>query len=226
MLVFVERLFEPLALLLVFGGTAVATLVTATRADLHRAMAALRPLVFARPEEDGAIADRAIRQIQRICEYKGVVCADRVKTPVEFVHRVAQRLAEAEGSEAFAAWAAGELDERQVRHASAVAVWRSAAEAAPAMGMIGTVLGLVQMFAELNDPIAMGPAMATAMLTTLYGLLIAAVVAGPIAARLERLSAAERRWQERVVARLAAVAREEEESLRQWRERRRPRLAS
>ena len=226
MLVFVERLFEPLALILVFGGTMVATIVTATRADLRRAIGALRPLVSARPEQDGETADRAIRQIQRICEYKGVVCADRVKTPVEFVHQVAQRLAEAEGSDAFAAWTAELLDERQVRHASAAAVWRSAAEAAPAMGMIGTVLGLVQMFAELNDPVAMGPAMATAMLTTLYGLLIAAAIAGPIAPRLERLSAAERRWQERVVTRLAAIAREEEESLRQWRERRRPRLAS
>ena len=226
MLVFVERLFEPLALILVFGGTMVATIVTATRADLRRALGALRPLVSARPEQDGETADRAIRQIQRICEYKGVVCADRVKTPVEFVHQVAQRLAEAEGSDAFARWTAELLDERQVRHASAAAVWRSAADAAPAMGMIGTVLGLVQMFAELNDPVAMGPAMATAMLTTLYGLLIAAAIAGPIAARLERLSAAERRWQERVVTRLAAIAREEEESLRQWRERRRPRLAS
>ena len=226
MLVFVERLFEPLALLLVFGGTAVATMVTATRADLARALAALRTLVSARPEADGATADGAVRQIQRICEYKGVVCADRVKTPVEFVHRVAQRLAEAEGSELFAAWAAEELDERRARHAAAAAVWRSAAEVAPAMGMIGTVLGLVGMFTDLNDPATMGPAMATAMLTTLYGLLIAAVIAGPVAARLERLSAAELRWQQRVVTRLAALAREEEESLRQWRERRRPRLVS
>ena len=226
MLVFVERLFEPLALLLVFGGTAVATMVTATRADLRRALAALRPLACARPEADGATADCAVRQIQRICEYKGVVCADRVKTPVEFVHQVARRLAEAEGSNAFAAWASEELDERRARHAAAASVWRSAAEVAPAMGMIGTVIGLVQMFAELNDPVAMGPAMATAMLTTLYGLLVAAVVAGPVAARLERLSAAELRWQERVVTRLAALAREEEESLRQWRERRRPRLVS
>lgn len=226
MLVFMERLFEPLALLLVFGGTAVATMVSATREDLRRALAALRPLIAAHPAADAETAERAVRQIQRICEFKGVVGADRVKTPVEFVHRVAQRLADAEGSDGFAAWASEVLDERRARHAAASGVWRSAAEAAPAMGMIGTVLGLIAMFANMNDPRAMGPAMATAMLTTLYGLIIAAAIAGPIAARLERLSAAERRWQERVVARLEAIARAEEESLRQWRERRRTRLVS
>jgi len=226
MLVFAERLFEPLALLLVFGGTAVATMVSATREDLRRALAALRPLLVARPARDAATAEQAVRQIQRICEYKGIVCADRVKTPVEFVHAVACRLAEAEGSDAFAAWAAEELDERSTRHAAAAAIWRSAADVAPAMGMIGTVLGLIEMFAAMSDPHAMGPAMATAMLTTLYGLLIAAAIAGPIASRLERLSAAERRWQERVVARLEALARAEEESQRRWRERRRSRLVS
>ena len=63
------------------------------------------------------------------------------------------------------------------------------------MGMIGTVIGLILMFAQMNDPAAMGPAMAIAMLTTLYGLILAFGIAGPVAARLERLSEAECAWQ-------------------------------
>jgi chemotaxis protein MotA len=57
------------------------------------------------------------------------------------------------------------------------------------------------------------------MLSTLYGLVIAYIVAGPIAARLERLSDAERAWQVRAVERLVALARAEEDEARGWRER-------
>ena len=97
-----------------------------------------------------------------------------------------------------------------------IGFWRHAAEVAPAMGMIGTVIGLVTMFAHMNDPAAMGPAMAVAMLTTLYGLVLAFGVAGPIAARLERLSEAECAWQARASERLVALARAQEEAIAGW----------
>jgi chemotaxis protein MotA len=216
----VARFFDPLAFLLVFGGTAFAVAVQATGADIRRAFAALGPLLRARPEADAAVADRAVRQIQRISEYKGIVCADRVRTPVDFVRRAAARLADAEGSDVFAEWARDEFGERKARHDGVVALWRSASEIAPAMGMIGTVLGLIAMFARMSDVSAMGPAMATAMLTTLYGLTIAFVLAGPVAARLERLSRAELHWQERVIGRLETLAREEDAAIRQGRGRR------
>lgn len=219
------RLFDPPALLIVLGGTAFAAVVGATRDELARALGALKPLLRARPARDAEVAGHAVRQIQRISEYKGVVCADRVKTPIDFVHRAACRLADAADSAAFARWAEEELDSRRVRHEGAAAVWRSAADAAPAMGMIGTVIGLVGMFSAMRDPAAMGPALATAMLTTFYGLALAAGIAGPVAARLERLSRAELRWQEKVLERLTALARAEEEAtaLRHWA--RGPRLA-
>lgn len=215
-----ERLFDPLAFLIVGGGSLAATFISSTRRDLVRSLAALAPLVRARPHRDEEEAARAVREIQRISEYRGRVCADRVKTPVDFVHHAACRLSECETSDAFSAWAREDLDERCARHEGAASVWRSAAEAGPAMGMIGTVLGLIQMFANMEDPVAMGPGMAAAMLTTLYGLVLAAGIAGPIAARLQRLSAAERRWQEKVIDRLLALAREEEEAHYQWLSRR------
>lgn len=219
MIAFLDRVFDPLSLLIVVGGTAAATLISSTRADVGRAFAALRPFLRANPAEDGRIADKAVRQIQRVSEYKGIVFADRVNTPGGFVHRVACRLADAEGSEAFAAWAREELEDRRARHEGAFGVWRRVAELAPSMGMIGTVLGLTAMFAQMNDPSAMGPAMAVAMLTTLYGLILSAALAGPIAARLERLSEAECQWQSRVVDRLVELARAEETAYSLWRER-------
>ena len=70
-------------------------------------------------------------------------------------------------------------------------VFRSIGEAAPAFGMIGTLVGLVQMLANLSDPSAIGPAMAVAMLTTLYGALIANLFALPIADKIESWAATE-----------------------------------
>lgn len=58
-------------------------------------------------------------------------------------------------------------------------------EVAPAMGMIGTLIGLVQMLANMDDPSSIGPAMAVALLTTLYGVLIANIIAKPIAEKLD-----------------------------------------
>ena len=214
-----DQFFDPLALSLVAGGTFVSSLLPATGRDAGRAFGALIPLLRARPARDAQIAHRAVCKIQSLSEYKGIVCADWVKTPVDFVHRAACRLADARGSETFAAWAQEELDDRRARHAAAIGFWRHAAEVAPAMGMIGTVIGLVAMFARMSDPATMGPAMAVAMLTTLYGLVIAFVLAGPIASRLERLSQAEAQWQKRTVDRLVALARAEEREQQAWRER-------
>lgn len=220
MIAVLDQFFDPLAVLIVIGGTIVGTVLSATRGDIGRAFGALVPLLRADPVADGEAARRAVRQIERISEYKGIFCADRVKSPGEFVHRAACRLADVSGAQAFTVWANEEMEERRARHAAAIGVWRHAAELAPSMGMIGTVIGLTAMFARMSDPAAMGPAMAVAMLTTLYGLLVAACVAGPIATRLERLSTAECQWQQRAIDRLIEVARlEEGNAMAVWRDR-------
>ena len=215
----VDRFFDPLAFSIVLGGTCFVTWISATGKDGGRGFGALIPFFRARPARDAETADRAVKRIQHLSYYKGTICADRVKTPVDFVHRAACRLADTDNAERFAIWAREELEDRRARHKAANGLWRYAAEFAPAMGMIGTVIGLIIMFARMNDPAAMGPAMAVAMLTTLYGLVLAFGIAGPIAARLERLSEAECAWQARVAERLLALARAEEKEMAERRER-------
>lgn len=71
------------------------------------------------------------------------------------------------------------------RHYQGRQIFKSAGEVAPAMGMIGTLIGLVQMLSNMSDPSSIGPAMAVAMLTTLYGAMLANLVALPIADKLD-----------------------------------------
>ena len=70
------------------------------------------------------------------------------------------------------------------RHEFGVSIFKGLGDVAPAMGMIGTLIGLVAMLSNMDDPKAIGPAMAVALLTTLYGAFLANVICLPIAAKL------------------------------------------
>ena len=84
-----------------------------------------------------------------------------------------------------------ELDYISERHKKGAGVFEAMALYAPAFGMIGTLIGLIQMLAKMDDPSTIGPNMAVALITTLYGALIANLVCGPIAGKLKGRSAKE-----------------------------------
>lgn len=71
------------------------------------------------------------------------------------------------------------------RHEAGVSLLKALGDVAPAMGMIGTLIGLVAMLSNMDDPKAIGPAMAVALLTTLYGAFLSNVIALPMAAKLQ-----------------------------------------
>jgi chemotaxis protein MotA len=71
------------------------------------------------------------------------------------------------------------------RHYSVQEVFRKMAAYAPAFGMLGTLIGLIQMLSELDNPDTIGPAMAVALLTTFYGSVMATMIFLPIAGKLK-----------------------------------------
>ena len=73
----------------------------------------------------------------------------------------------------------------EVRHKKVIGFWEKWGELGPAWGMIGTLIGLVNMLKMLDDPSAIGPNMAVALLTTLYGSLIANWLCNPVAAKMK-----------------------------------------
>lgn len=85
----------------------------------------------------------------------------------------------------------GELASLKDRHARAQNIFKFMTATAPSMGLIGTIIGLVQMLQSLDDPDSIGPAMAVALLTTLYGAILAFVVYGPIGQKLANRTAEE-----------------------------------
>ncbi len=71
------------------------------------------------------------------------------------------------------------------RHEFGAGIFKALGDVAPAMGMIGTLIGLVAMLSNMDDPKAIGPAMAVALLTTLYGAFLANVICLPISEKLK-----------------------------------------
>ncbi|GAY23209.1 flagellar motor rotation protein MotA [Sphingobium fuliginis] len=208
------HLFDPLTLLAMVAGIGLVALFQNGARALGRAFAALVPLLRADPAKDRDAARAAMLKIDQVAQLRGLACTDRVKTANPYLTEAARKLANCEKTEQFELWAAQSLADRAQRHGSACKVWLSIADAAPALGMAGTIIGLVGMFAAMDDPAALGPSMALALLTTFYGVVIANVIAAPVATRLADLSERELAWQKEVTDRMAAIARRENVPMR------------
>lgn len=205
-------LFDPIAFGVVLGGTLIATLLRGPRADTARALAALGRLV--RPGFDAAAVRAQLAQAERVARDRGVLAIDRLALADPDIAAAIAAIAAGATPDQVAALAEARQAARADRHRIAIGWWLAAAEAAPAMGMIGTLFGLVALFRRMDDPAAIGPAMAVALLATLYGALVANLVAAPLAARLARLSEAEAAGRAALIAPLRAFAARELPSTR------------
>ena len=103
-----------------------------------------------------------------------------------FLHRCVTLVSEGLPPDDIERMLTGEVEASGASRVKSAGVLRRASEVAPAMGLIGTLVGLVQMLGSLNDPSAIGPAMALALLTTFYGAVLGNVVLAPLAAKVER----------------------------------------
>ncbi|MBF0250482.1 MAG: MotA/TolQ/ExbB proton channel family protein [Alphaproteobacteria bacterium] len=91
------------------------------------------------------------------------------------------------------------------RHEEGARIFKAIGDSAPAFGMIGTLVGLVQMLADMENPASIGPAMAVALLTTLYGAVIANLVALPVADKLETKVEEERLTKELILEAITQI---------------------
>lgn len=98
-----------------------------------------------------------------------------------------------------------ELNCIEDRHSSTVGFWESLAAMGPAWGMIGTLIGLINMLQKMDDPKAIGPAMAVALITTFYGSVLANWICIPVATKLKSKNASEIMVKELMVEGLLSI---------------------
>ena len=195
---------DPYAAIIVGGGTIVAAMLRTPSADLARALHALVTLPRRRFTAEPLLEQ--VGALSRIARRHGTIALDRSVIVDGDVAIAIALIVDGEGAEGVARELRHRRRARIERHAAAADAWTGMAEVAPAMGMVGTLVGLVAMFTQMSDPRAIGQAMAVALLATLYGALIANLVAMSIASRLRAAARAEAFERARLEAPLAALA--------------------
>ena len=197
------RLFDPLAIVLVAGGSVAAAALQAGQVGTvaaFRALSALR----------GKFREPAVRatmaRLRRVAARDGLLAIERHAFADRAIGRTLDAIVDGVRRDGVEMLLAEEREARGRRHARAAEFWVVTAEAAPAMGMIGTILGLIGMFSALHDIGRIGPSLALALVTTFWGAVISNLVAGPIAGRLARLHGDEEAARLRIEAELLALA--------------------
>ncbi len=176
--------FNVPGLLIVVGGTFAATLINERMSHVLGAVKVAMQAFFDRR----TASDEMIRQIIELAakaRKEGLVSLEGEAIEDPFLARGVRLGVDGLAPEVISGTLACELRALKKRHQRGQTIFRFMGSTAPAMGMVGTLIGLVQMLKTLDDPSAIGPAMAIALLTTLYGAIMAFVLFNPIASKLE-----------------------------------------
>ena len=115
----------------------------------------------------------------------GFLALEEAEIPNQFMRKGIDMLVDGHDADVVRATLQKDISLTTTRHEAGAGLFKALGDVAPAMGMIGTLIGLVAMLSNMDDPKAIGPAMAVALLTTLYGAFLANVIAIPIQAKLE-----------------------------------------
>lgn len=180
-------------ILIVFLGTIAVTAISFTSDELIRFPRALWRLIHDKAADPARAARQALSLAER-ARKDGVFTLERALAGTDnnsFLRNAMMLIVDGTDAAEAERLLAHEAQAISSRHGRLADILRRAGEIAPAMGLIGTLIGLVQMLGRLDDPSAIGPAMAVALLTTFYGAILAHMVCLPLAAKAERQGEAE-----------------------------------
>lgn len=178
--------------MIVFGGTFGAVLINYPIADVLGVIQVAKNAFRGKEQRTAAVINQLV-EMSKISRKEGAIALQRMipgaRDPflVKAIHLVVDGLDPAHVSQILET----ELDFIGERHRLGAEIFTTMGNFAPAMGLIGTLIGLVQMLKGMNDPGSIGPAMAIALITTFYGVILANLVFLPIAGKLKTKSAQE-----------------------------------
>ena len=135
----------------------------------------------------------------------GLLSLEGKEVSDEFLKRGIQLLVDGHEPDVVRTLLSKDRNKAEERHLVGSSIFAAMAEMAPAMGMIGTLIGLVAMLANMDDPKSIGPAMAVALLTTLYGAVIANAICQPMADKLKLRAAEEAMVKSLIIDALLAI---------------------
>ena len=181
----IPSLIDPTSIFVVFGGTTGAILISFPLARLLKTHTVVLSAVFGQASDPVETIKDLVRYAE-VARREGILSLENMTSEMRepFIVRGIKMAVDGTDPELIQTIMDTELEASMDRHIQGKLVLDTVARYAPAFGMIGTLMGLIFMLKNMDDPSAIGPGMAVALITTLYGALIANVVASPIADKL------------------------------------------
>ncbi|MGL5290436.1 MAG: flagellar motor protein PomA [Vibrionaceae bacterium] len=171
------------SVLIVFGGTLFVVLMKFTVGQFFSAFkVAGKAFTFKLDSPEDLIVK--LVEMAEVARKGGFLALEEMEFANSFMKKGVDMLVDGHDAEVVRQALYKDISMTEERHDSSIKFYTSIADVAPAMGMIGTLIGLVAMLSNMDDPKSIGPAMAVALLTTLYGAVLANMVAMPIADKL------------------------------------------
>ncbi|PWK60412.1 motility protein A [Roseicyclus mahoneyensis] len=196
------------SILIVIGGTFFAVMFTTPMGVFLGSFGAMAKAFMPKPKKREDLIARMV-ELSDIARKNGLMALEGQEVPDRFFEKGMQMLVDGADEQKLVKQMKQEIRSMKERHAEQQGAVKAWIDIAPAMGMIGTLIGLVQMLGAMEDPQAIGPAMAVALLTTMYGAIMANVIFGPMLTKLEGYSANEVVYREMVLEGLRNIARGE-----------------
>jgi len=185
------------SLLIVIGGTFFAVMYRSTLPTFLASWGTLAKVFMPGAKKHDELITR-LTELAGIARKDGMMALEGQEVPDKFFEKGLQMLVDGADETKLTDQLNREVKAMKARHEDMTGVFQAWVDLAPAMGMIGTLVGLVAMLGNMADPKAIGPAMAVALLTTLYGAMVANCIFMPVVTKLEGYSAHELLYREMV----------------------------
>lgn len=174
------------SVLITIGGSFAALLVSYDFSQIKGVMYLTRKVLFTEPMSPGALVE-IFAELARKARREGLLGLEediwRLDDP--FFQKGVRMMVDAIEPDLIRNILRTDMEAMVQRHQLGQKVFRTWGVLSPAFGMVGTLIGLINMLSHLEDPGSLGPAMAVALLTTFYGMIMANLVFNPIANKLE-----------------------------------------
>ena len=170
--------------MIVMGGTIAATLLTFQFKDVTAAFKAAY-FVFTGGKQDSNNMIATMIKLCNISRRKGILELGNIKTRSSFLKKACGLIADGSEESVMRSSLRTEIESLKMRHFIVQDVFRKMGIYSPAFGMLGTLIGLIQMLSKMQDPSSIGPSMAVALLTTFYGSLLSTMFFLPVAGKLK-----------------------------------------
>lgn len=183
---------DPTSMLIVFGGMSCSAMVAFPLSNLLNLPRVLLKTLFAKFESPDELIGQLVNYAE-IARREGILSLESMTAEIDnpFIVRGIQMAVDGTDPDLIESILEAELENQVERHQQGKALLDTLGKYAPAFGMIGTLIGLVAMLANMDDPSKIGPGMAAALLTTLYGALLANLLFLPMADKLQQRAAEE-----------------------------------